>query len=89
MLRYGREGEEAWITESGCLSPAPSICPEQAYTIAARSLAYYDGDGRLWLNHEPLPAAPMTVYKRWFPIIGYASDVIPPRPAATPPGGYP
>jgi hypothetical protein len=132
MLRYGREGEEAWITESGCLSPAPSICPEQAYTIAARSLAYYDGDGRfitryawfadggpglpgswywtnlwigthetslalqplgeLWLRHEPLPAVPLTIYRRWFPIVGYGADVAPqPRPTvpAVTPVPYP
>lgn len=130
LVAYGRTGDEAWITEMGCLSPAPSICPEQSYVIAERSLRYFDEDGRfitryswfadggtvngiwdwtnlywigadatltrrpigdLWLNHEPLPAVPMTVYKRWFPIVGYASDVVPAAPVvpAVMPNPYP
>jgi hypothetical protein len=43
--------------------------------------------GDLWLSHQPLPAVPLTVRRRYFPIIGYAADVVPqPTP---PPGGYP
>lgn len=48
-LRYGREGDEWWISETSCLAPPPAACHTSTAALAQAIVNYLNADGR-WIT---------------------------------------
>lgn len=49
VLTYGREGDEIWFSELGCLSPPPSVCHSDSANLARLIVEWLNGEG-LWVD---------------------------------------